>query len=248
MNNFHSFEINFTPFDLYPPYANTIHLKFINANNLLKVEFNIKYIGREELTEEEILDEGFTLDDDYNWNGSLSSVWIDPIQNLINKSTFVKEESEIKVLIEAPKIISGSPENIDEWAYLIQEVTQAIYETSGKEGKLEINFIKNFPQDFITINLKPEFKSRKFIAEIEKNDQKKTVQLKWEDLKNTLQTVYLPEYIYENSLPAPGNAQGYYINTGEGIWFKANEGVVKLSEKDKSVTKLIEMFEKISKK
>ncbi len=223
-------------------------MKFINANNLLKVEFNIKYIGREELTEDEILDEGFSLNDDYNWNGSLSSAWIAPIQTLINKSTFVKEESDIKVLIEAPKIISGSPENIDEWAYFIQEVTQAIYETSGKEANLEINFIKNFPQELVTVNLKPEFKTRKFIAEIEKNNQKKVVELKWEDLKNTLQTVYLPEYVYENSLPTPGKAEGYYINIGEGIWFKANEGVINLSDKDKSVSKLIEMFEKISKK
>jgi len=248
MNNFHSFEINFTPLDLYPPYANTIYLKFINANNLLKVEFNIKYIGREELTEEEILDEGFTLNDDYQWNGSLSSVWLEPIQSLINKSTFVKEESEIKVLIEAPKIIAGSPVNTDEWAYLIQELTQAIFETSGKESTLEINFIKNFPQEYVAVNLKPEFKTRTFLIEIEKNNQKKAVEMKWDYLKNTLQTIYQPEYIYEKSLPSPGKAQGYYINNGEGFWFKANEGIVNLSSQDNSVAQLIEMFEKFSKK
>ena len=38
-----------------------------NSPEQYLVDLNLEYYGRDEITEEEIFDEGFTLDDNYKW-------------------------------------------------------------------------------------------------------------------------------------------------------------------------------------
>ncbi|HWV33270.1 MAG TPA: hypothetical protein VN038_26610, partial [Dyadobacter sp.] len=59
------------------PFAHFYTLKMdIQSAEDLRVDFDIVYNDREELTEDEIFDEGFSTDDDYKWKGSLPAVWI----------------------------------------------------------------------------------------------------------------------------------------------------------------------------
>src|SRR5688572_9901646 len=77
-----------------PPYSHVFRLMLDWSNGDLDVVLDLHYTDREDLTNEEILDEGFTLNDDYSYKGTLNTVWIKPLQQLFDKSKWTNREIE----------------------------------------------------------------------------------------------------------------------------------------------------------
>ncbi|WP_332912304.1 hypothetical protein [Algoriphagus boritolerans] len=105
----------------------------------MSTALDLHYTEREELSEEEIFDEGFTPDDDYRYKGQLNSVWIKPLQQLFDKTRWTSKDIEdggiTVTAIEKGKDEGVKiPSNQEEWQLMAQDLIQAIYETAKKRG------------------------------------------------------------------------------------------------------------------
>lgn len=230
IENLSFFKAEYSNYPSPPPflYHYTISLQFEKEKN--HVQFELKYLDRDELDEEEIYEEGFSLNDDYQWEGFLPDVWIQEIKELLQKTNTSKGEnnSNIHLELEADgKQDSFTPSNYEKWDYLLQELVQAIYEISQKENPLEIQYKEiQAGKNDIDISLTASFALRK--AELRKSfDPKdKVKELSWPKLKNLLSIIYLPDYDYEAATDKSPTKPGKYLATGEGLWFKFGKAII----------------------
>src|SRR5690606_27844448 len=105
----------------------------------LIAELELHYTDREDLTEDEILDEGFTANDDFSYKGALDSVWKKVVSIEFEKTKWsgrqLEEGGLTLAAIENGKTASAkTPADQEAWQMLAQDVIQAIYETSKKEA------------------------------------------------------------------------------------------------------------------
>ena len=118
---------------------------FIDSESKINVDFSINYVDRDELSEEEILDEGFSMDDNYTWKGGVPALWIKEFQQIISASHIIRkrEEKEFEEFVEIEfeedgKRVTVYPVDKERWAYFVQEFMQAIFEISGRESPFEL--------------------------------------------------------------------------------------------------------------
>src|SRR5690606_20964211 len=129
------------------PFSHGYKLKLSFGKNFINTQFEIRYKDREDLSEEEILEEGFTLEDDYSFIGEVPKVWEQPLISLYSQSKWSNKKSgdlsdSIRILAKDlhGKIARTVPLNQKEWQYLAQEYIQAIYEIDQKEAPLGIKY------------------------------------------------------------------------------------------------------------
>ena len=118
---------------LPPPYSHVFRLALDWSTGVLSTQLDLHYTDREELTEEEIFDEGFSLEDDYRYQGNVPSVWIGPIKQLLQASRWTKKGIDEGGITLTPMEGSKSeglkiPSNQEEWQLMAQDLIQAIYE------------------------------------------------------------------------------------------------------------------------
>lgn len=242
-------EINFQTLLAPPPYAHEYQL-VIDFSGQLQTSFQIKYTEREQLTEEEIVEEGFTLYDDFEWKGMLPKAWKPAILDVVASTNHLfdtpKAESqqvlELKLDYENNETEKGIPDNLESWEYFSQEIIQAIYEISKKELPLEISYVEQSGNDKQLIRIQPRFSHRSLTVTREKDGKKEEKSLKWDQLLSLLQTVYLPDYDPEKAKQKLPNKPGKYIDQGDGLWYKLGSAVSNPSKKKDAVGELEKMF------
>ena len=79
---------------LPPPYSHVFRLALDWSTGVLRTQLDLHYTDREELSEQEIFDEGFSLNDDSHFQGKLAAVWIKPVQALLQDSRWTKKAME----------------------------------------------------------------------------------------------------------------------------------------------------------
>ena len=127
---------------MYLPHSVTFFRLELNwSDGTLRAKLDLHYTDREELSEEEILDEGFTPSDDYQYDGSLNPVWVKSIEELLQETRYASQvhgEGEITVATKEHTKTSPakSPTNQEAWQLLAQDLIQAIYETAKKKNFL----------------------------------------------------------------------------------------------------------------
>ncbi len=106
----------------------------------LHVAFDHEYLHREQISTEEILEEGFSENDNYSWHGELPEIWLRVVQQLLSETSTTNKKPEddfqetyLHLEISDGSIDSGFPENPGDWQYKMEELIQAIYEVSGRE-------------------------------------------------------------------------------------------------------------------
>ena len=221
-----------TPPEVPPPYAHAykISLSKNNSDDLkeLQINFEIEYIFREGLSNEEILAESFSENDDYHWEGTLPAVWLSEVEDFLEKTTYQNEVlNDLYLKINNNK---KTPENLEEWHYFVQELVQAIYEKAAHSLPLLIrlrsvetdkNADKNAPKNGITLALEPSFVERKVIASLKKNKEKhQIIPISWEHFGLTLQKIYQLEYIDEKAREEEPQKNGFFIDNGQGFWYE----------------------------
>ncbi|MFP4091222.1 MAG: hypothetical protein ACLFT3_13020, partial [Cyclobacteriaceae bacterium] len=216
-------EINAETLIAPPPFSHYYRI-FVNfTSDIPQVDFNIAYSGREQLGEEEILEEGFTLADDFSWQGELPKNWKFAIFEQLRKTKSLFEEAkphaqqllELSITYENGEQTSGVPSNSESWEYFSQELIQAIYELGQKELPLEIIYLENSGKsDSLRIRLQPSFSFRKVRAEKEENGKKDKKEHEWEQLKPLLEAIYRPDYDAEKASDQPPKKPGKYLMPG----------------------------------
>lgn len=234
-----------------PPFHFAYHLQLTIRPDSLDATFELRYLHREELTEEEILEEGFTPNDDWDWKGKLPAVWRDVLLEQLQKSIWPNKPKEaeegealldIQLLSQAGEsLFSGRPADPQHWEYFLQEIMQAIYEVAQKEAPLHLHYKEiNKGRPSVDIWLEASFANRKASARQQGMEAPESKEISWPQLKKLLKTVYMPEYDYDNAMDEAPTAMGRYISTGEGLWFSFGVSVVEPGANVNSLDRLEE--------
>lgn len=213
-----------------PPYSHVFRL-LIDWSEGLKATLNIHYTEREDLSEEEILEEGFTLTDDFHFEGEIHAVWKNPIETLLKDTRFasgVKGTGEITLATKEKNTISPpkTPLNQEAWKLLAQDVIQAIYETAKKEAPLQINFCIVDSTVAYEGSITLFFETRNVLF-VWKGTSKT---LNWEYAFQLMKLIFMPDYDYDIAGNHPGKTPGIYLECGDGWWHELGKGVLNIDQ------------------
>ncbi|QDH77523.1 hypothetical protein FKX85_00085 [Echinicola soli] len=242
-------EIDYDSGIIPPPFSHVFKLKISFERGFINTQFTIHYTDRDELTEEEIYAEGFTEEDDYHFIGEVPTAWEQPFKSLYAQTKWsnkreLDENGGVKVFAKDihGKISRSIPINQEEWHMLAQEFIQAIYEVNKKEAPLTVRYRSITKETVDEYTLTVKFSVRKVI--VERNGQIK--EWNWDDSRQLLSYIYLPDYDYEVASDSTPKKRGQYIDCGDGLWHKFGKGVNNLDESFDAISKIQEGFEKLN--
>jgi hypothetical protein len=243
-------EIKFETADILPPpFSHQILLTFDFKKDFIDTKFEIAYTYRDELTDEEILEEGFNGEEDLAWAGEISNAWKAPILKLL---AFTPEKSNKKGLKEEQNFLElninekpfGNPQNQEEWEYLLQELAQTVYETYGKESPFKLIFKNLGSNNKISVfELNLHYTDRKVEAFTEINGVKTTRSMPWEEASDLLGQVFVGDFITEKASKKVPQTLGKFISIGDGYWYEFTKSLKNPNGNRNYVTSLYERFE-----
>ena len=233
------------------PFSHFYTLKLdLISNTELDVDFSISYTDREDMDEDDIMDEGFSLDDDYKWKGSVPAVWIKEFQNILSSSKIIRqrEEKEFEDFIEIEieendKEVTVYPVDKERWSYFLQEFMQAIFESGGREKPFEMSYLQIESDKKNLLELKASFANKTF-ALVNNGETKK---LEWLQLQKVMDTVYKAEFIEDNASESKPVKSGKYISAGGDLWYQMGVAVVEPTAKSKELAKIETLFASLAK-
>ena len=199
-----------------PPFAMAYTIS-LDIKETCQVSLNIEYLDREELEEDEIYDEGFTLDDDFEWAGELGKNWAVILENYFNdvpispKSEDLNHWLYVETNNEGNKTTGHIARPLEHLNFL-QQIVQACLEKAKREAPLMLELI------VVSNSSKSHFKVRATFVEREFtiNDKAKS----WSDLEQLMSIIYFDEPEETKPSKRP-NKEGYWIDyTAEGLYFK----------------------------
>jgi len=230
-----TFHISVSATNLPPPFAYQYEIKGESQpNDAWKIEIDYQYLFRDELEENEILNEGFSLEENIKAEAKLAGNWNQTLETSLKMLEFAEENSakqldapEIWVTLEYDgKKTEGSPVEPDEWIYLAEELIQAVYEQTGREKKLIIQIMKLIEgHKTIKNTLEVSFARREALLKTDHSKLQVTKNQNWEEVKTLLTKIYLPDYDYDRIEKGKPKRDGIYIQFGDQAWFKFYKGV-----------------------
>lgn len=229
-----------------PPYSNVYRLSLDWSNSDLIAELELHYTDREDLSEDEILDEGFTSNDDFSFTGKLDPVWKKVVSIEFEKVKWSGKQLDEGGLtlsaIENGKISNAKvPAEQELWQLLAQDIIQAIYETSKKEAPLTVNYRQVTNEESVDCSITMHFSSREAVF-TSKNQSRS---INWEYAVQLLKLVFSPDYNYEIAKETAGTKRGSYIECGDGYWHELGKGVINIDTSFDAVGKIKDGFENL---
>lgn len=211
-----------------PPYCHHFELIVYMKDNKISADFSIEYYGREELSEEEIYEEGFNLDDNYNWNGEIPQIWkhllIEQIAK-IEKGEIQDEQLE-SVEISVDDQDTFVPETSKQIVVTLNGLVQAIYELSGKEQPLFIDYILNKSNKSLIKELMFSFANRSVIVSTRKSlkeNDPESHQMSWEKGEDFMRTLFTLDFHPEQAKSKIPKIDGDWVSTGDGLWYQLGQ-------------------------
>ena len=235
--------------NLPAPYAHAIEINGKFAQNQvdetpqLELSFELTYLGREDFTEEELLEEGFTINDDFTWNGTLPKIWSDVVFGNLKSANelFIKSlephQDFWQIEFEGKTFY---PKNIDGFKYLIEELQQAVFEKAGREAGLKLTFLKYQSGENIEVEITASFVERKlhFKRTNLLDSTKDTKFLEWDELNFILKNTFSGEFIADFALSTKPTYKGVFVNTGDELWYEVGKSLLIQPNKILKIIKL----------
>lgn len=229
--SFKNLQIRYQTAAIMPgPFAHFYTLTLIpDSPQTLRAAISIEYPDREELDEEDIVGEGFTLDDNFSWEGVFPQTWLDAVTPF-TKAPKLKPLSEddlgenddffeITLQTEAGEK-TGTPTNRDAWQYLAQELIQATYEAAGRENPFELIYLENTSTASTELRLTASFAQRTLSVKTIPNAPRK---LAWDELQRIMKRVYSAEYNPDEALYNRPKQDGRFLNMGGEEWYNISD-------------------------
>ncbi|WP_154853334.1 hypothetical protein [Cyclobacterium xiamenense] len=242
-------EIDYVTGEIPPPFSHVFKLKLSFSKNFVNTQFDIQYTDREELSPEEITDEGFTLADDYRYTGELPKLWENVFKKLYASSKWSNQKSlgekgGIKLLAKDihGKITRDIPLNQNEWYLCCQDFIQAIYEISKKEAPLRIRFKEINSAQEVLVELLFKFSIRK--VEFLVNDQPRV--LDWEEGRELASLIFIPDYDYSCASEEDPTKAGSYLDCGDGYWHNFEQGIINLDPEFDAKARVLQAFRELA--
>ncbi|GAB3509732.1 hypothetical protein [Emticicia fontis] len=226
-----------------PPFAHAIELSGeIVQNKELSLSFELTYLDRDLLSEEEITDEGFSGNDDFSWQGTLPDVWKDILYGNLKSAKPLK----IKGLEPHQDFwqldLDGQtfyPSNAEKLSYIMEEIQQAVFEKAKRELPLHLIFFKNQSGETKEVTIKASFVERSVEISRKENDQsEKTSFLPWEELNFILKNTFSGEFIIDTAFNQKPAHKGTFVNIGDGYWYEVGKSLLIESYKIQKLFKL----------
>ena len=240
-----------------PPHYYQYSLQLKPTAEGLAVDYSVQYLHREDLTEEEIYGEGFTLNDDWSVQEVLPEVWQRALEQQLAqyplnfRSGPDKElSSSLKVAQADKTAYSGEVGNQEAWTYFLQELIQAVLEVNGQEMPFQLEYLEVENKDIhrrIEVEASFAHRSVKVISQkANKPERSKTIE--WNTLPRIMQHVFAPDYNYDTALSEMPKRSGTYINTGEGLWFEWGKSLTEPKGESTSLLRLKSMLKQLGAK
>jgi hypothetical protein len=227
ITSFRKLEIHFDTKSLPPPFSHRYKLSIEKAGDSLSTDLALEYYGREELSDEDIADEGFSENDDFQWNGMLPPIWtpvvIDKLQATNWKKKADDQDTDFFLRVRHSE---GSemlwPADKRQWETFAQELIQAIFELGKKEAPLKIEFL-NIEKVQQSYSIEYRFAERTArISTTEKHEKP----MDWYEGQRLLKYIFSFDYLPEDAIDKP-KKQGNYISPGDGLWYDLSHSVQK---------------------
>jgi hypothetical protein len=215
-----SFNIKFQTSGLVPPpYACAVEIAIDKVHNGLNYTYELEYLDRESLSEEEIYEEGFSENDNLKFSGTLPLVWVTAFESLYDKTkpvylTELKEEQAFWNIKTGENQMY--PTNATSWENFLEEFKQAVLENKKVEAALHIK-VKRIDEDGTAeYQIMAEFENRKL--SIMQNKIEKV--LAWNELSKLLKDYFAGELIPEKATENNPSKTGLYVDYGDGFWYQ----------------------------
>ncbi|MEZ0483884.1 hypothetical protein [Fibrella aquatica] len=229
--SFVSLHIRYQSAGMIPaPYTHFYELTARPAGmNGLHVDFAITYTDREELDEEDIVGEGFTLTDDFSWSGQLGKDWLPVVHQIVantklnpfDETALGEKDDFLEVTIDTgyDDPVLGTPKQAEPFLYAIQELIQAIYEASGKEKPFEMSYLSFQRSGDSEVHLQAEFTTRTVKLITVQDGQEEHRTLPWEQLRTLMSVVFAHDFIPGEGTAKPPKRDGHYLDVGGDEWY-----------------------------
>lgn len=212
------------------PFAHAIEING-NFDQDLELSFELTYLDREDMTEDELMDEGFTANDDFTWKGTLPKVWSDVVlgslksANVLNIKSLEPHQDFWQVDFESK---SFYPKNTDAFKYLIEELQQAVYEKAGREAALKLTYLKNQSGENVEVFVSASFIERK-LQLVRTNiidGSSETKVLVWDELNYILKNTFSGEFEAEFAHSKKPSHKGLFLNAGDELWYEVGKSLL----------------------
>ena len=222
-------DVQYQTLSLPPPYAYEYSLRAELKEESVEVALDWQYTDRDELSEEEIWEEGFTSDDDFQWKGALPAVWKAALNNLLHQTRLLPEYTStsqqgallVTLIDNKGQTTSGSPDNLQQWDYQLQELIQGTYEAAQRERPLHIRYLDNDRIDHaVEVTFTINFLHRRFTIARQEGAETHTQKLPWDRVHSLLEALYLPDYNFDQSSAAYPRKPGRYVDPGDERWYQ----------------------------
>ncbi|MGB3778659.1 MAG: hypothetical protein WA960_09905 [Tunicatimonas sp.] len=231
--------IRFQTRSLPPPYSYHYALELRLEDQAVRARLDWTYTDRDELTEGDIEEEGFSANDDFFWEGTLPLVWKAPLHDLLQNPRWLPEtatdDSALRVTVtdSTKETTGGSPYDHAEWEYFLQETVQAIYEAAQRERPLRLAYLA-IQEDGKPVELRWEasFLHRSFTMMRVSDDQSPKQPVPWQQLRSLLQAWYVPDYHPEKAEPSFPQQAGDYVDPGDGHWYQLGKAATNPGKPD----------------
>lgn len=198
------------------------------------IGLKLNYLGREDLSEEEIYEEGFTMQDDFEGHTDLGQFWEETLVEAYEKTTIQrkppKEDPPFTIELafskngESQK--KGKPSEYGMWEYLVQELMQATFEGCKTEKPFWLQATRIHNGQSSSLEIKASFLER----EASLSKQGKTTPISWEKLRQYMKIFFQPDYLPEEATSKDPKGNGYYIQTEPGIWYQIGKSIANPTE------------------
>jgi hypothetical protein len=219
--------------NLPAPFAHAIEINGVIEQGVshLELSFELTYLDREEFTEDELAEEGFTINDNFSWKGTLPKIWSDIVfgnlksANVLHIKSLEPHQEFWQVDFEEKAFY---PKDTEQFKYLIEELQQAVYEKAEKESPLKLTFLKNQSGEHIEVNISASFVERKleYTHNNIKEAQIETKILDWEELNFILKNTFSGDFETDFALKNHPSHKGLFVNTGDELWYEVGKSLL----------------------
>ena len=131
-------KVSYQTLQLPPPFAFAYTLNLTFNEESLDIQYELEFMNREQITLEEIEEEGYSENDDFSWQGSLGKEWVDNLRDDLDQIELEDESEDFNIYlhVEFDDEREGLAVLAEDWDFRLQELIQAIYEKAGLEAKL----------------------------------------------------------------------------------------------------------------
>ncbi len=244
-----AFEFIFeTPENLPPPFSHTYRLQG-DLNQSFLLDYEVFYTGREQLSDEEITDEGFTINDNVGHQGEMPTIWKNDILRLLREAMPAPEmpsEEEnrlyLKIIHDTGKVQEFIPKYPENWERIMQEMIQGLLEIQKIELPLVLGYKKASKNNTLKIIAEIHFAKKQGKLLIYKNKNTPISKLiHWQTAQKLMNLTFRNEFEIEDIFRNEPKNYGFFINMGDEYWLQVNKSVFNISQKNDTL-KILENF------